>query len=123
MQKFSYKILRPLEVKQLNFHGYFHGNYSDITKGYICLCANANQLKKIINKHYLSEPIVICKIDNSHLTKSKLKYEFNKINNDKYPHLYELLDKKAIIKILPIETNINDNENYNKIINNLDKYL
>jgi hypothetical protein len=48
--KKSYKIFKPFEYSQMLFYGTFFGNYSDISKKYIGMCQNHQQLKQIIGK-------------------------------------------------------------------------
>lgn len=120
MFKYSYKILRPIEAVQLNFYGLFSGNSKDIINGYIHLCKNEEQLKKIIIKNYICEPITIIKIDNSKTT--KLKYE-KATDGDEYPHLYDNITNNIIINRLLLDSNINDNTGYYKILNNLNEHM
>lgn len=120
MFKYSYKILRPVEAIQLNFYGLFSGNSKDIINGYIHLCKNEEQLKKIILKKYKYEPITIIKIENSKTT--KLKYE-KASDGDEYPHLYDNITNNIIIGSLILEPNINDNSGYYKKLDNLDEII
>ena len=120
MLKYSYKVLRPFEIYQLNFYGYYYGNLKDIANCNISLCKNIEQLKKTINKEHLFQLITVIKIDNNKLT--KLKYNTN-IDGDEYPCIHDKLDKNTIVDSFLLESNVNDNSFYIKKLDNLDKYI
>lgn len=118
--KFSYKIFKPFEYGQMLFYGKFYGNYNDIGKGYICMCQNHNQLKRVIGVEYNFKPIIICKIDNFKLTKLKSK---TSANGETYTHLYEPLNMNSILDTLHLDTNINDNTHYTRVINEINWHI
>jgi uncharacterized protein (DUF952 family) len=117
---YSYKIFRPIEYSQLVFYGKFFGNSSDIRKGYICMCQNHQQLQHVIRTKYYCQPIVICKIDNHKLTPSKLITSPKELSpKERFHHLFEPLQHRAIINTLHLDSNINDNSHYVQIIDNI----
>jgi len=118
--KKSYKIFKPFEYSEMLFYGTFFGNYSDISKKYIGMCQNHQQLKQIIGKKYPFQPIIICKVDNHKLT--KLVFEKNK-DGEYFPHLFEPLHIQYIVNTLHLDTNVNDNTQYMKIIDDLQWHI
>lgn len=113
--EFSYKILKPNETHLFITSGVFHGTDKDKQNGFIHLCKNFQQLRRIIYKNYEKQTIDIFQIHNS-----KLKYvKFEDKYGDIYPHMYEPLCKHHISKAFRFIYN----KNYDNKISRLEEYF
>ena len=118
--QFSYKVFTPLEFSAFNNTGYFYGNARDSQKGYICMCGNTEQIKKVIIKHYNNNIVFICKFSNTKMP--YLKYEQGS-DGDIYPHLYQTLYSESVVKTIELTTDVNNYKYYYEGLNELDKHL
>lgn len=80
----------------------FVGNTKDINSGFIHMCGNIEQLCKIIEKYYLNTFITIVQLDNQ-LMKNNLRFEYNDVLGDTYPHLYGPCEKSYVVKRLDFD--------------------
>lgn len=116
----TYRVLTPLEYNTFINMGLYYGNQQDMSKGYIRLCKNHEELKKVILKHYNNKIIYICKLANTEL--SSLKY-YKDLNGIEHPCLFQTLNTKSMIKAIKLNTDANNYMYYYKMLDELNKYI
>jgi uncharacterized protein (DUF952 family) len=92
-----YKILTLEEWSEFETIGEFRGTSLDVKDGYIHMSKNMDQVNRVKNKYYKDTKIVLVHIDPLLLPASDFRYELIS-NGDTYPHLYNTLLTKYIIK-------------------------
>ena len=119
--KYSYKILKPFELQLFYRDSIFAGTTLDKSHGFIHLCRDITQTKKIIWRYYQYESIKILQFPNDKLV--GLKFEQNIPSRELYPHLYSPLTTRHINNIYSIDFDENQINMYEEKIKLLDKII
>lgn len=75
-------------------------------EGFIHASGSPEQLLQVAQRFYKSEPvpyIILC-IDESKLD-AELKWELAHVDEDTYPHIYGLLNREAVVDVVPFPRN------------------